>query len=164
MAEKRRISIDGGGDESQKCDSIKNDTVTEKVTVKPHVTVSPVNGAIAVSPAPGEVRNPEGRNQYNTLTRKGMEELLAGNKIDLTINYEDKNGVKKSRRLHFEMKDGESLHKGVSAILLGKALSGDLKAASELVKIVNDKDKFGVGDGERLPQEIHITVVNAVRN
>jgi hypothetical protein len=58
------------------------------------------------------------------------------------------------------MQDGQPLHRGVAAVLLGKALSGDLMAASTLAKIVNDKERFGGGDND-VPQEIKITIVNA---
>jgi hypothetical protein len=162
MAEKRRISVTIDAKESQKCDPV--DTNRAKcpdngmANGKP---VSPLNGAVITPAAPGEVRNPHGHNQYNTLTKRGMDELLNGNKIDLTIDYTDAAGRKKSRRLHFEMQDGQPLHKGVAAVLLGRALSGDIKAAKELSKIVNDR--VSEGDPSRMPGEVKITIVNAVK-
>lgn len=161
MAEKSRISVTTQVQESQKCDLQDDKVHNGSVNGKP---VSPLNGATITPAAPGEVRNPEGHNQYNTLTRKGMEELLAGNKVDLTIAYEDAHGAKKTKRLHFEMQDGQPLHRGVAGILLGKALAGDMKAITELNKIVNGAVKLGDGEGGALPPEIKIVVVNAVSN
>jgi hypothetical protein len=99
-------------------------------------------------PSPNPKGRPKNRKFYGEIAR----EILASNKLDVTITLSDNQGNVKTKTIKMEVNPHRTFYYALAAAQLAEGLKGNVKAANELINRADGRVPLAVqelpGDGQ----------------